>query len=140
MDEVSVIETKSAFSKTTSDINVSVVPQYLDHQSSPEVGEFAFSYTITIENLGSKAVQLIERHWYIVSADAQVGEIIGPGVVGLTPTLAPGETFTYTSGAMIKDPVGAMEGVYTFKVKEDGEKFFHVAIPRFALIATERVN
>ncbi len=58
-------------------------------------------------------------------------EVKGPGVVGEQPILAPGETFSYTSGCPLTTPSGIMVGAYRF-VDEDGEGF-DVNIPAFSL-------
>ena len=55
-----------------------------------------------------------------------------PGVVGKQPRLEPGQSFTYTSGAVIHDPYGAMQGTYTFR--SDHGAYFEVGIPRFDLL------
>jgi len=51
-----------------------------------------------------------------------------PGVVGEQPTLAPGESFRYSSGCPLRTPSGIMVGAYRM-VCEDGD-VFEVAIPR----------
>ena len=55
----------------------------------------------------------------------------GPGVVGETPTLAPGESFEYTSGAPLDTPSGFMTGTYSMRTAQ-GENF-EIVIPLFAL-------
>lgn len=121
----------SVYSQITKSIRISVVPDHLVENSDPKNDVYAFSYTITVENLSDKNVQLLERHWIIMSAGVQIAEVVGPGVVGNQPVLVPGESFEYTSGAVIHDPIGSMHGSYTFK-SEDG-KYFEVEIPRFDL-------
>jgi ApaG protein len=111
---------------------VTVRTQYLPEQSNPERDQFVFSYTITIQNTGSIAAQLISRHWVITDAEEQVQEVNGLGVVGHQPLLPPGESFEYTSWATIKTPVGTMRGEY-FCVAEDGHRF-EAPIPEFALV------
>jgi ApaG protein len=120
------------YTQTTQQIKITVRPAPIPENSDPERSVFAFSYTIRIENTGEEVVQLLERHWIIRSAEAQIAEVVGPGVVGLQPTLKGRETFEYTSGAVIHDPVGSMEGTYTFS-GADGRRF-RVTIPRFDLI------
>ena len=44
------------------------------------------------------------------------------GVVGKQPVLAPGESFTYTSGCPLATPFGVMEGTYQM-VSGNGEEF-----------------
>jgi ApaG protein len=122
----------SAVTETTPDISVTVETMPIEEESRPSEGVFAFAYTIRIENRSSDTVQLMERHWVIESADEKIGEVVGPGVVGVQPILEPGQHFEYTSSTVIKDPVGAMKGMYIFNRKDGG--FFSVQIPRFVLI------
>ena len=46
------------------------------------------------------------------TATGHVEEVKGPGVVGEQPMLAPGESFTYTSGCPLPTASGTMEGTY----------------------------
>ena len=71
------------------------------------------------------------RHWVIVDADQRVQEVKGVGVVGQQPTLKPGETFEYTSGASLATAVGTMKGTYQM-LAEDGRPF-DATIPQFTL-------
>jgi ApaG protein len=117
------------------EIAVSAVPQYIPDQSDPENERYVFAYTITIENTGSVAAQLISRHWIITDASDEVQEVRGLGVVGHQPLLKPGEKFEYTSGCQLNTPVGTMRGSYQMTA-EDGKQFaaeipaFTLAIPR----------
>ena len=119
---------------STPEIDVRVEPRYLPDQSDPAIERYVFAYTITIENVGTVAAQLISRHWIILDADGHREEVRGLGVVGHQPLLKPGEGFEYTSGCRLRTPTGTMEGTYFF-VKEDGASF-EVPIPRFTLDAT----
>ena len=110
---------------------VKVRTQYLAEQSNPERDQFVFSYTITIQNTGSIAAQLISRHWVITDAANQTQEVHGLGVVGHQPLLQPGQQFEYTSGTQVGTPQGSMKGEY-FCVAEDGHRF-EVPIPEFVL-------
>jgi ApaG protein len=101
---------------------VSVSVQYIKEQSFPEKSQYVFAYTINLLNRGNVDVKLISRHWLITDADGKVEEVRGPGVVGENPELKPGEDFTYTSGAIIKTPVGSMQGSYQMKAI-DGTSF-----------------
>jgi ApaG protein len=115
---------------------VTVVPQFLPEQSSPEQGLYSFAYTITIANSGEITAQVISRHWIITNALGQIEEVKGLGVVGHQPLLKPGEAFQYTSGCRLRTPSGTMQGSY-FCVAEDGERF-EVEIPAFTLDDGER--
>jgi ApaG protein len=112
-------------------IDVSVQVNYLAGESAPEQERYAFAYTITIANHGPVPSQLLNRHWVITDGLGDVQEVQGPGVVGQQPWIAEGEQFTYTSGAVIKTPVGTMEGGYEFRT--DGDELFLVPIEVFSL-------
>lgn len=76
------------YEAVTRDIRVRVEPQYVEDQSSPDENHFFWSYTVTISNEGDAAVQLRSRLWRITNAIGMTQEVRGPGVVGLTPTIA----------------------------------------------------
>ncbi|MDH5479921.1 MAG: Co2+/Mg2+ efflux protein ApaG [Nitrosomonas sp.] len=113
------------------EIDVSIRAAYLPDQSSEDEDRHVFAYTITIENHGTVASQLISRHWIINNGDGSVQEVRGLGVVGEQPLLRPGDSFEYTSGTVISSLVGSMKGSYQMA----GEDGFHfdVAIPEFVL-------
>ncbi|KFZ30367.1 heavy metal transporter [Pseudidiomarina salinarum] len=112
-------------------IDISVTTQYLASQSVPADNQYVFAYTITITNNGTDSVQLIDRAWQITDAERKVTRVAGEGVVGQQPKLAPGETFSYTSGTVLATPLGSMQGHYGM-IDSKGESF-KVAIPSFRL-------
>lgn len=107
---------------TESPIRIEVETAYLDQQSDPGEGRYAFAYSITISNDGLVAARLLARHWIITDADGGVQEVRGEGVVGEQPLIRPGEGFRYSSGAIIPTPVGSMRGAYQM-VDETGRRF-----------------
>lgn len=131
-----VISQSEKYSKVTHDILVTVTPEFLPEKSSPQEGVYAYSYDVTFENLGTKNVQLVNRHWVVMSGGRQIADVKGEGVIGEKPILQPSETYYYSSWTLIRDEIGSMLGSYTF-VDEDGN-FFDVAIPEFHLIYTEQ--
>jgi ApaG protein len=118
---------------STYKFEVSVTTQYIADQSDPQEDSYAFSYTITVNNIGSVPAQLISRHWVIVDASGHTEEVKGLGVVGHQPLLKPGESFQYSSGCRLRTPSGTMHGSY-FCVAEDGERF-DVPVALFVLEA-----
>ena len=78
------------YKETTRSITITVVPTYLDDQSSPEESHYVWKYHVRIENNGDDTVQLRTRYWRITDAVGRVQEVRGPGVVGQTPRLEPG--------------------------------------------------
>jgi ApaG protein len=115
------------------ELKVEVKPKYMPEHSSAEQDIYAFSYTVTIKNVGLIAIQLISRTWHINDANGYYEKVKGLGVVGHQPLLQPGEVFEYSSGARLRTPTGTMHGSY-FCVAEDGEKY-DVDIPMFVLDA-----
>ena len=114
-------------------INVSVKPAYLPEQSDPDNAKYVFSYTVTMSNVGLNAANLLTRHWVITNGDGDKEEVRGEGVVGEFPHLKPGQSFQYTSGSVLKTPVGTMSGSYQMRA-EDGTEF-DAQIPTFTLNA-----
>ena len=113
------------------EVAVSAVPQYIAEQSDPARDNYVFAYTITIENVGTVAAQLISRHWIITDAVGEEQEVRGLGVVGRQPLLQPGEKFVYTSGCQLDTPVCTMRGSYQLTAV-DGRQF-EAEIPTFTL-------
>lgn len=113
-------------------IDIDIDTGFLAEQSQPEHQRFVFRYTITLHNRGSQAAQLLSRHWFITDANDQVQQVQGLGVVGQQPRIGAGESYTYTSGAILATQTGTMEGSYQFK-QADGS-LFDVPIPTFALV------
>lgn len=109
-------------SATTQGVLVEVQSQYLPDQSHPASRRFVFAYTITITNNGREVVQLRSRHWIITNALGETEEVQGPGVVGEQPILSPGESFRYTSGAVLPTERGTMQGTYQMH-RADGGQF-----------------
>ncbi|MCW4454133.1 Co2+/Mg2+ efflux protein ApaG [Flavobacterium sp. MXW15] len=116
-------------------IDIEVSPRFLDEQSAPEDGRYAFAYTIRIRNRGDIPARLVARHWRITDGHGRVEHVDGEGVVGEQPRLQPGEDFSYTSGVMLQTDHGTMQGHYDM-VADDGTEFaapiapFALSIPR----------
>lgn len=123
---------KNVIDNTRENVLITVSTSYLEDQSQPAKDKYVYSYTISIRNQGTKAVQLLSRYWHITDANDQVQEVQGVGVVGEQPMIPPGEFYSYTSGTVIATPTGLMKGYYTMQ-EENGQQF-EAAIPLFALV------
>ena len=119
------------YQKMTESIEITVKTSYLEEQSTPVDDHFVWAYQIEIRNLGEDTVQLLNRHWHITDSLGRVQEVRGPGVVGEQPTLAPGESFEYTSGTPLNTPSGIMVGTYEMQ-RSNGERF-NVDVPASSL-------
>jgi ApaG protein len=106
----------------TRGIRVTVESRFEHERSSPDDGQWFFSYHVRIANEGEHVAQLLSRHWIITDATGRVEEVRGPGVVGEQPVLNPGDSYTYTSGCPLGTPFGMMEGTYQM-VTGGGEQF-----------------
>lgn len=119
------------YQSITGGIAIRANPRWLPDESSPARGRYVWAYDIEIENVGSRVWTLTHRHWRIVDVNGQSQTVDGEGVVGQTPRLEPGESFTYTSGAPLTAPSGVMGG-YFLLVSETGEEL-KAEVPTFSL-------
>ena len=117
----------------TRGIAIRVAVSFLAEQSDPAADRWFWSYHVRIENGSERAVQLLSRAWTIVDGRGTVHEVIGEGVVGEMPLIAPGSSFDYVSGCPLDTPSGSMRGNYRM-VDEDGNAF-DVVIPHFDLVS-----
>ena len=113
-------------------IKISAKTEYIDSQSHPQDDQYVYAYTIYIENQGSTPAQLLSRHWQITDANDSQQEVQGIGVIGKQPLIQPGESYSYTSGVILKTDTGTMTGTYTMRT-QGGEEFM-AKIPTFALV------
>jgi ApaG protein len=123
---------------TTNGIRVQARARYASERSQPAARLYYFVYTITITNVGSDTAQLVSRHWIITDGNQHVEEVRGPGVVGETPVLAPGQSYSYTSQCVLRTEFGTMRGSYQM-VRPDGSAFDAVISP-FVLALPTAIN
>jgi len=119
------------YTQITHAIKISVDPVFLEERSDPDDDHFVWAYQVHIQNNRNETVTLLKRRWMITDQYGTVHEVKGEGVVGEQPTLAPGDSFSYTSGTPLSAPSGMMFGEYTF-VNAKGEKL-KTHIPAFSL-------
>lgn len=122
----------------TEGLRVSVRSEYLADQSVPSGRRYVFAYTVRIDNEGTEPAQLRTRHWIITDGAGKVEEVRGPGVVGQTPYLRPGEHFEYTSGCVLQTPRGEMRGTYQMH-RPDGREFDAI-VATFVLALPHSLN
>lgn len=122
----------------TEGIRVEVEARYIPERSAPEQAHYFFAYRVRIKNEGPAPAQLVTRHWIITDGTGRVEHVRGPGVVGETPRLEPGESFEYTSFCPLPTSSGSMRGSYQM-VRDDGRQF-DAAIEVFSLMAPALLN
>jgi ApaG protein len=122
----------------TNCIRVSVKAFFLPEQSSLEDSQFLYAYRIRITNEGNAPAQLLRRHWFITDGLGRVEEVEGPGVIGQTPWIAPGDSFEYTSSCPLTTQYGVMRGYY--EMASDTGQQFQVDISPFRLFVPALAN
>ncbi len=104
-----------------------LVYRRMDGQAPPDKPH-AFIYYLTIRNDSDRTVTLLGRKWVIEHTDGTRLVVEGDKIVGETPTLAPGEHFSYNSyhiGACDARAHGSFHGV------DAGGAHIFVRIPAF---------
>lgn len=119
-------------------VKIATQVEFIEQQSDKYKQQFVFSYTITIENNSDKTLQLLSRSWQITDANATKVSIEGDGVVGQQPILQSGQRYRYSSGSVLKTPIGTMEGYYIFKDLQG--KNYKADIPLFRLAVPNILN
>ncbi len=116
----------------TEQIHITVDTKYIGKQQKSDTHSVhVFSYTVHITNLSEQAMILRDRYWLITNGDGEKVEVSGAGVVGEQPSIAPNETFQYTSASMLKTEVGSMQGHYDFEQAD--QSTYRAKIPIFRL-------
>jgi len=124
--------------QVTHNIKVSVRTSFQGVFSRYNRRQHAFSYHISIENLGTQTVQLLSRYWYIQDVLNAPQIVEGDGVIGLQPVILPGKSHEYSSGCMLVGPSGSMRGHYLMRAADNTT--FQVTIPIFRLSAPYAMN
>ena len=121
-----------AYREATNGFEVTVEPQYQPTHSEPQNGSWVWSYRVHIQNHSDRAARLLTRWWEITDGYGDIRVVEGPGVVGQTPRIEPGDSFEYHSGCPLTTPSGSMRGRYT--MQPDRGEAFEIAIPLFVLV------
>ncbi len=122
----------------TRGVRVQVAPRFHQDRSDPARKYWFFSYSIQVSNESTEQVQLLSRHWVITDSTGNVEHVRGPGVVGETPILEPGQAFAYTSFCPLPTSLGSMHGSFQMRT-EDGQDF-DATIDPFVLEDPSTVN
>ncbi|HCR36885.1 MAG TPA: ApaG domain, partial [Opitutae bacterium] len=91
---------------------------YRDDENLPKETPHAFIYHLSIHNHSQRNIMLMARKWVIQEAGGNTQVIEGDKIVGKTPALKPGQTFSYNSYHVIANNA-QVEGSF-HRVDEDG--------------------
>jgi len=114
-------------------IHVTVKTTFSELQSNIELGEYFFTYHISIQNSSKKTIQLLSRKWYITDSNGESRFVEGEGVVGEQPVISAGDHYEYYSGCLLKTGFGKMKGSYTF-LNVDDDASFEVEVAEFNMV------
>jgi ApaG protein len=85
---------------------------YQPQAATPPDRPFCFVYFITIHNETSEAVTIKGRKWVVTNAAGEITAVEGEGVVGETPQIPPGGSFSYNSFHLLDTPKAIAQGSY----------------------------
>ncbi|MBU61064.1 MAG: magnesium transporter [Opitutae bacterium] len=103
---------------------------HCENVNLPDALSHAFIYFLSIHNLSDRTVTILGRKWVLKNDDETTTVVEGDKVVGETPVLTPGETFTYNSYHITH--IGAIASGSFHGIDELGNKI-RVRIPDFRL-------
>jgi ApaG protein len=97
---------------------------------APPEKPFPFAYFIRIINDSSQTISILARKWILRDRKGEIVVVEGEGVVGESPKLMPGDTFSYNSYHVIAGD-SKVTGAF-FGVDSEGAGIF-AQIPSFSL-------
>lgn len=101
-----------------------------DPEMLPPDRSHAFIYFLTVHNLSGRTVTLLGRKWVVTHGDGSKEIIEGDKIVGKTPILAPGESWSYNSYHVVGDDcvaTGSFQGI------DDAGNPVYVSIPEISM-------
>jgi ApaG protein len=107
---------------------------YRSASSPHETTPHAFIYYITIHNHSERTITLLGRKWVLENESGDSLVIEGDKIVGETPRLAPGESFSYNSYHLTAGNARATGSFHG--IDEHGNRV-HAPIPPFNLVAPQ---
>lgn len=93
-----------------------------------------FAYHITIHNQSDVPITILARKWILTYENGEIDVIEGEKVIGKTPTLQPGQAFSYSSFHLV--PMDARARGAFHGISATGEQLT-ITLPEFALSVPE---
>ena len=104
---------------------------YQPQAATPPDRPFCFVYFITIHNDTDDAVTIKGRKWVVTNAAGEITAVEGEGVVGETPEIPPGGSFSYNSFHLLDTHTASAQGSY-LGIDARGRKVL-TRIPKFEM-------
>jgi ApaG protein len=92
-------------------VTVDRVMYHPDAETPPD-RPHCFVYFITIHNDTDQPVTIRGRKWVVTNLRGEITAVEGEGVVGKTPTIQPGDSFSYDSYHLLDTLSAVAEGSY----------------------------
>jgi ApaG protein len=92
---------------------------------------YCFVYFITIHNDTAEPVTIKGRKWVVTSSNGEITAVEGEGVVGQTPEIPPGGSFSYNSFHLLDTPSATAQGSY-LGIDSTGRRVL-ARIPKFEM-------
>jgi ApaG protein len=108
---------------------------YHPEAKTPPDRPHCFVYFITIHNATPVSVTIKGRKWVVTSDQGEVTVVEGDGVVGQTPTIESGQTFSYNSFHLLNSRAAEAEGSY-LGMDATGRKVL-TRIPKFKMVVPD---
>ena len=116
---------------TTFDIRITATPAFRPRAQRTGDGPLFLDLYDRDRQPGRHPGAIARTVWRITDANGRVETVRGPGVVGETPIIEPGDSFSYTSGCALNTASGLMSGSY--RMVDANGRAFDVEIPAFSL-------
>jgi ApaG protein len=129
---------ESPYKAMTHGFLVEVFPLFVPEESDYDSRYYLFSYEVKITNLSDRPAKLVKRQWKIVDGQKNKQVIEGDGVVGQSPIIESGETFTYKSFCPLKTPTGSMRGTYL--MQDVSGELFTIEVPVFFFRVVDQIT
>jgi len=85
---------------------------YCPEAETPPDRPYCFIYYISIHNGTKSPVTIKGRKWVVTNDRSEITAVEGEGVVGQTPTILPGDSFSYNSFHLLDTRNAVAEGSY----------------------------
>lgn len=96
---------------------------------------YAYTYFLTVSNFSDRTITLLGRKWILQAVSNHISIIEGDKIVSQTPTLFPGESFSYNSYHVIVESTIAIGMLYGI---DEYDESIHIAVPRFEMSIPNR--
>jgi ApaG protein len=126
---------------TTNGLRIGATAFFLEHESCPneidgQPPQYVWGYRVLVLNNSEQTIKLLGRKWTLIDADGKRQDVSGQGLMGLQPTLKPGQSFRYVASCPLPTHWGTMEGSIIAETP-DGQTF-DAEVGRFYLVSAPR--